>query len=140
MDSHIWLLHYLFLDRINQDAIDWAGAWNLHSMRLSHGKGGTKSPEDRYFDGMRQYGPRGLEAIGREYPEDSSTANPDAIHTGPPRARPPSWVHTVVESPTRCPLTQRQLRTMNELLDESVEQGARSMDSHLERWIVCLNH
>ena len=31
---HIWLLHYLFLDAINEDALEWVDAWNSHVMQI----------------------------------------------------------------------------------------------------------
>ncbi|KAG2359705.1 hypothetical protein BDR07DRAFT_1452229 [Suillus spraguei] len=34
LDSHMWLLHHLFLDAINEDAIEWAEAWNNHVMSI----------------------------------------------------------------------------------------------------------
>lgn len=27
-DNHIWLLHHLFLEAVNDDIHDWIGAWN----------------------------------------------------------------------------------------------------------------
>ena len=32
--GHIWLLHYLFKDAINEDATGWVRAWNRHVMQL----------------------------------------------------------------------------------------------------------
>lgn len=31
---HIWLLHYLFLSAINDDAAEWVMMWNNHTMQL----------------------------------------------------------------------------------------------------------
>jgi hypothetical protein len=33
-DSHIWLLHYLFLPAINYDALEWAESWNMHVLSI----------------------------------------------------------------------------------------------------------
>jgi hypothetical protein len=63
LDSHIWLLHYLFLKYINKDANDWANLWNRHPMQLPQGERSGKSPWDMFFDGMILYGARGLDAI-----------------------------------------------------------------------------
>lgn len=32
--THIWLLHWLFLDTINAEALAWAEAWNSHKIQL----------------------------------------------------------------------------------------------------------
>ncbi|EJU02193.1 hypothetical protein DACRYDRAFT_51875, partial [Dacryopinax primogenitus] len=31
-DHHIWLLHFLFLDTINDDAVSFQNMWNYHPM------------------------------------------------------------------------------------------------------------
>ncbi|KAI0056868.1 hypothetical protein BV25DRAFT_1872599 [Artomyces pyxidatus] len=60
MDSHIWLLHFLFLSSINQDAEDWAGSWNAHT--LSRRGEPYRSPKDLYVQGMVEHGVRGIAA------------------------------------------------------------------------------
>ncbi|PVF98525.1 hypothetical protein CPB86DRAFT_705159, partial [Serendipita vermifera] len=151
LESHIWLLHYLFLDQIGRDAKDWVNAWNRHPMRLPlRGERSGKSPLDTFLDGMIQHGARGLESIVREYQGGSSTTNPNALNTGLTqgpqqpnnelfRVGPPG-VGVVVESSTPSLLTQEQLRVMNESLDEGVEQNEFSMEFHRERWVICLEH
>ncbi|KAJ7725540.1 hypothetical protein B0H16DRAFT_1332645, partial [Mycena metata] len=57
--SHIWLLHYLFLDAINRDAQEWAAAWNSHHLQMRGER--SHSPRDMYIFSMLQDGPRGLE-------------------------------------------------------------------------------
>lgn len=32
--SHMWLLHWLFLPAINEDAVAWANTWNSHKIQL----------------------------------------------------------------------------------------------------------
>ncbi|KAJ7796811.1 hypothetical protein B0H14DRAFT_2390310, partial [Mycena olivaceomarginata] len=32
--AHIWLLHHLFLHCIDQDAQEWAEAWNSHNLQI----------------------------------------------------------------------------------------------------------
>ena len=32
--AHIWLLHHLFLDAINQDAAEWVQMWNNHVIQI----------------------------------------------------------------------------------------------------------
>jgi len=57
-ESHIWLLHHLFLDAINKDANDWVQAWNSHTMQLRGQR--NRSPRDMFMFGMVNNGPRGL--------------------------------------------------------------------------------
>lgn len=55
--AHIWLLHFLFLACIHEDAQQWAAAWNLHKMQIRGER--TRSPQDMFLVGMLQHGPRG---------------------------------------------------------------------------------
>lgn len=67
IDTHIWLLYHLFLEWINQDAIEWAEAWNHHAIAL-HGER-QRSPRDMFFFGMLQNGLRGVDAA--QFPGES---------------------------------------------------------------------
>lgn len=42
---HLWLLHYLFLDMINEDCKEFAETWNAHPIS---GEGHDRSPNVRY--------------------------------------------------------------------------------------------
>ncbi|KAF8444465.1 hypothetical protein L210DRAFT_3373081, partial [Boletus edulis BED1] len=64
LDVHIWLLHFLFLERINQDAVQWAEAWNHHPITI-HGDH-PRSPRDLFFFGMLQHGIRGVDFLQPE--------------------------------------------------------------------------
>jgi hypothetical protein len=72
-DSHIWLLHYLFLPAINQDSIDWANAWNSHSVSIRHER--QRSPKDMFFFGMIQNGTRGLGGVTSISAEDEAVGD-----------------------------------------------------------------
>ncbi|KAG2359502.1 hypothetical protein BDR07DRAFT_1452365 [Suillus spraguei] len=54
LDSHMWLLHHLFLDAINEDAIEWAEAWNNHVMSIRGDR--HSSPHDMFFFRMLENG------------------------------------------------------------------------------------
>jgi len=47
LDAHIWLLHYLYLQAINKDALEWAEGWNNHKISV-HGEC-LQSPKDMFF-------------------------------------------------------------------------------------------
>jgi hypothetical protein len=57
--AHIWLLHFLFLHSIHEDAQQWAAAWNAHKMQIRGER--SRSPTDMFMIGMLQQGPRGMD-------------------------------------------------------------------------------
>ncbi|KAJ7482749.1 hypothetical protein FB451DRAFT_1338262 [Mycena latifolia] len=59
LSAHIWLLHHLFLDAINEDAQEWAATWNSHLLHIRGER--SRSPRDMFMFSMLQDGPRGLE-------------------------------------------------------------------------------
>ncbi|KAJ7720708.1 hypothetical protein B0H16DRAFT_1666429 [Mycena metata] len=50
---HLWLLHLLFLDMINNDCDDFRAEWNCHPIS---GEGHSQSPNDMAFIGQVQHG------------------------------------------------------------------------------------
>ena len=54
--AHIWLLHHLFLNSVDQDAQEWANAWNSHKLQMKGQR--ERSPCDMFSFGMLQEGPR----------------------------------------------------------------------------------
>ncbi|QRV95011.1 integrase core domain protein [Ceratobasidium sp. AG-Ba] len=67
LETHLWLLHYLFLEAINADALKWMEAWNSHTMTLPDQP--SRSPRDMWFFGMIEAGSRGLNTIQEECDE-----------------------------------------------------------------------
>jgi hypothetical protein len=59
LPSHIWILHFLFLPAIQEDATQWAAAWNCHRMQIRGER--SRSPEDMFVAGILQRGARGLD-------------------------------------------------------------------------------
>jgi hypothetical protein len=59
LPSHVWILHYLFLPAIQEDALQWAAAWNCHRMQICGER--SRSPEDMFVAGILQRGARGLD-------------------------------------------------------------------------------
>ncbi|KAF7335116.1 hypothetical protein MVEN_02262300 [Mycena venus] len=76
LDAHIWLIHHLFLRAINQDAADWAKAWNEHKIRFDNDR--TRSPRDLFFFGMIENGPRGFDAVPGTTAGDDDVEDLDA--------------------------------------------------------------
>ncbi|TEB18807.1 hypothetical protein FA13DRAFT_1647973 [Coprinellus micaceus] len=58
--GHLWLLHRLFLDAINQDCASFQEEWNHHPIA---GLGHDQTPEDMFFLSQLEHG---------EYPEPSN--------------------------------------------------------------------
>jgi hypothetical protein len=81
-DAHVWLLHILFLPALNEDIAIWVEAWNNHPMQLPQGERSGRSPNDQFFFGMIQHGPRGLDTLE---PVDPDTYGIDWDAMGDPR-------------------------------------------------------
>ncbi|KAG8724994.1 hypothetical protein FRC09_010742 [Ceratobasidium sp. 395] len=61
LETHLWLLHHLFLSAINQDAQEWMHAWISHTLALCDAQ--NHSPEDLSFFGMLGHGLQGLDCL-----------------------------------------------------------------------------
>ncbi|KAH7090148.1 hypothetical protein BKA62DRAFT_626581 [Auriculariales sp. MPI-PUGE-AT-0066] len=63
--THLWLLHHLFLQHINDDLHEWANMWNRHPMSIDHNNRDisdrtSESPLSMYTYGMIRNGARGF--------------------------------------------------------------------------------
>ncbi|KAJ6447884.1 hypothetical protein C8R45DRAFT_917688 [Mycena sanguinolenta] len=65
--THLWLLHYLFLDMINDDCRTFQTEWNAHPIS---GSGHDQSPNDMFFLGQVEEG---------IYEDDCQGVHPDII-------------------------------------------------------------
>ncbi|KAL0567997.1 hypothetical protein V5O48_013999 [Marasmius crinis-equi] len=59
-DAHMWLLHHLFLRALNDEALEWAEAWNSHAISTRRGGERERSPHDMFFFGQIQNGWRDM--------------------------------------------------------------------------------
>ncbi|KAJ3749811.1 hypothetical protein EV360DRAFT_97725 [Lentinula raphanica] len=57
--NHIWLLHHLFINMINESLTFWMGGWNCHRISQRRGNGPARSPEDMWGFDMLANGLRG---------------------------------------------------------------------------------
>ncbi|KAJ7749834.1 hypothetical protein DFH07DRAFT_746472, partial [Mycena maculata] len=64
---HLWLLHHLFLDDINEDCKEFQNQWNHHPIS---GKGENQTPADMRFVGELLYG---------KYGDDFENVHPDIL-------------------------------------------------------------
>ncbi|KAK0474593.1 hypothetical protein IW261DRAFT_1341498 [Armillaria novae-zelandiae] len=70
LNRHIWLLHFLFLGKIDGDCQKWANHWNNHKLSL-HGH--SASPLQIWMESQLLHGARGLEHL---MPDDPRVAAP----------------------------------------------------------------
>ncbi|EIW54228.1 uncharacterized protein TRAVEDRAFT_131812 [Trametes versicolor FP-101664 SS1] len=154
--EHIWLLHYLFLPAINQDADDWVESWNSHVLQIRGER--NRSPRDIFLFSMVQDGPRGLtlaqaptdEDIGDpatygidwtvaddpvlmqhlldNNPQDWEDENPFRVGGGPTR------LSEVLCVPPNCPLNADELQSLQDALRMQVDLTLRSMDIRRIVW------
>jgi hypothetical protein len=75
LPAHIWLLHWLFLDAINDDIQEWAQAWNHH--RISLQGEAPRSPRDLFLFSIVQDGVRGMESSDDDEAVDPNTYGVD---------------------------------------------------------------
>ncbi|KAA1473966.1 hypothetical protein DENSPDRAFT_780682 [Dentipellis sp. KUC8613] len=74
LDSHIWLLQFLFLEAVNQDAQAWMGAWNNHVLRRRGQP--SLTPVQLYTHGTVLHGRRSIFApVSAEDPGDMDEAD-----------------------------------------------------------------
>ncbi|PPR01330.1 hypothetical protein CVT24_006332, partial [Panaeolus cyanescens] len=71
LGGHIWLVHTLFLNAINQDITEWACTWNSHKMQLPGLR--SASPQELKWFSMLQ---DGVQGFGSDPAHGSSTYEP----------------------------------------------------------------
>ena len=159
LDAHIWLLHFLFLQRINQDAAQWAEAWNHHpiTIRGDH----PRTPRDLFFFGMLQHGTHGInflqpseesEDIGdlQEYGIDWEAFDEDDIRNHHHQANSveedvdnpfvvgPLHLSDVQVPEADCPLTDMQVLELKQALEGLPHYFSTSMYDLRLLWVDAL--
>ncbi|KAF9029810.1 hypothetical protein BDZ89DRAFT_950239 [Hymenopellis radicata] len=150
--AHIWLLHHLFLDAINADALLWAEAWNGHTLSLPR-QHIAASLKELFVFGMMENGLRGMDEIlsseeldgyGVDWEEmedrgvsthhqennlaDSDDAlNPFLMH------RPEHFSHVEVEA-SESPFTSAQVNLLDQYLSSLDIYSRQDMDSRRQLW------
>ncbi|KAJ7068428.1 hypothetical protein C8F01DRAFT_1208004 [Mycena amicta] len=152
LDTHIWLLHYLFLPALNEDVLEWARSWNNHKLRLANHR--TCSPRDMFFFGMIENGLRDaddeledLEEYGIDWEElqnhdtlgHHAEHNPDEAATDDAIQNPfsndtPHRLSHVEVPETGCPLNAEQLERVAAYVAAHPHSTSRSMNSRRALW------
>jgi hypothetical protein len=159
LPAHLWLLHLLFLDAINDDIARWAEAWNHHKLSLRYEP--DRSPRDMYIFGMLQDGHRGIQhLIGRDdedvdefYGVDWDVINDPALrhhfhvnnpddddndrpHTNPfeTGGLPRHMTEVICEVAYDPPRPQLDIQLWEHLSRDGVDLSSRSMESRYLLW------
>ncbi|EJU01710.1 hypothetical protein DACRYDRAFT_52279 [Dacryopinax primogenitus] len=61
-NDHLWLLHWLFLQDINNNGTGFQNEWNFHTMSLAEG---NQCPADLFLKGCLQHSTRGIQLVTR---------------------------------------------------------------------------
>ncbi|KAJ7247565.1 hypothetical protein C8J57DRAFT_1080766 [Mycena rebaudengoi] len=152
--SDIWLLHYLFLDSINQDAQEWTTAWNSHQLQIKGER--QRSPRDIFLFSMLQDGPRGIQHVldaASDNVEDVASygvdwevadepdlmrhlldENPQDWENENPFYAGPTELSDVPCEPPNCPFTPAQVAWLDATLRERVDMTSRSMEIRRLVW------
>jgi hypothetical protein len=157
--AHIWLLHHLFLEEINRDALAWGETWNSHKLQI-RGES-QQTPHEMYFFSMLEDGPRGLngprsrDPDGLEDGEDISAFGIDwedmdnrelmehhyrhnPIQLDNPFSTAPSALSEVICSPPDCPIPGEIVRQLDQGLSQILNVNSRSMLMRRTVWAEAL--
>ncbi|KAK7008037.1 hypothetical protein R3P38DRAFT_3593223 [Favolaschia claudopus] len=158
--AHLWLLHHLFLDSLNQDAQDWADAWNSHKISVENQP--KRSPREMFMFGLLEDGPRGIGNLRFPLPVSEnidvqeiaqwgvdweaqaepalmnhlSQHNEQDLATGNPFDTdyyPQNVSEVVVETPN-CPFTADEVSSLDAELARIIDLGSRDMVVRREVW------
>ncbi|TRM56368.1 hypothetical protein BD626DRAFT_414071 [Schizophyllum amplum] len=162
--EHIWLLHHLFLPKINEDTLHWMELWNNHPISLTRQP--FRTPEALWNASIVRSGARGLRYTPPEAPaEDHANGDPamygidwDAQadnqtmrhyyqyhpHTASEDDNPfdPAGTNQryneVNVEPPDCPLHPNQVAGLDEFVASRVDTSSSSMEVRRQVWVVAL--
>ncbi|EJD32707.1 hypothetical protein AURDEDRAFT_77528, partial [Auricularia subglabra TFB-10046 SS5] len=165
--AHVWLLHHLFLEVINNELYTWADHWNNHPMDISAADRQIsartrESPLSMYHYGHLRNGVRGYDIISepeaiaerdladygvdhealrdQEILRSNRRNNPDAEqppHVGPGR---PARFSVVEVPPPNCPLTATQLSDLFSFVSARTDLQSPQPPVRRHWWILSLQH
>ena len=160
--AHLWLVHHLFLAAINQDAYEWAEAWNAHRLHIRDEP--SASPRELFMFGMLRHGARGIEHITtpqeeevddiQAYGVDWDVINDPVLmehhRTHNPASEPsahlfapaegPNHLSQVTCDPPLCPLHVDQVAMLNAHLTYHFDLTTRDMLVRKSIWEAALDY
>jgi hypothetical protein len=159
--AHVWLLHHLFLNDINRDALAWAETWNNHKLQIRGER--QQTPQEMFFFSMFEDGPRGLNGPRRgregnwdelegedltlygidwEVMEDETFATHHYQQNPVPLVNPfstaPPTLSEVECTPPDCPLSIEGVRQLDGYLSQVLDGNSRSMLVRRAIWVEAL--
>ncbi|KAI5887565.1 uncharacterized protein SCHCODRAFT_02671562 [Schizophyllum commune H4-8] len=157
--GHIWLLHHLFLDAINADALAWAEAWNSHKLRQDDSP--PRSPSHMFFFSQMRDGRRGITVAPTPVEEEvADPANygidPDTLRNprlmahfrdnnpddsedpAVVRSFPPRLSHVECHPPD-CPLPSEHVELMDSAVRQRAPVRSNSLVARRHVWLEALN-
>jgi hypothetical protein len=146
--AHIWLLHWLFLDAINDEIQGWADAWNHHRISL---RGDTNcSPRELFLFSISEDGVRGVEHMDNDETVDPDTYGIDWEVDYNPILRRHFLENnlgqdedftdstTVICEVAGCPLTEDAVYELEARLETHVNSSSKNMTARRFIWQVAL--
>jgi hypothetical protein len=158
--AHIWLIHHLFLDQINLDALAWAEMWNNHKLQIRGEH--QQTPQEMFFFSMLEDGPRGLNGphqnredglegedvslygvdweVMEEEDEPLTTHHHrhNSVLLNNPFSTAPSTLSEVECTPPDRPLSPEGIRQLDHRLSQRLDVNSRSMLVRRTIWINAL--
>ncbi|RDX40789.1 hypothetical protein OH76DRAFT_1365659 [Lentinus brumalis] len=152
--DHIWLVHHLFLHVINEDAQEWSGIWNAHSLHIRGEQ--TASPHEMFMFGVAEHGARGLSHVVQAPPDEPvddivnygvdwdalqdpvlmrhhREHNREMVEADPPQDV-PFRLSEVTCDPPRCTLSVDEVTFLNRHLSHHFDLTSRDMVVRRELW------
>lgn len=157
-DIHIWLLHYLFLRRLNEDLDSWIGAWNSHT--LARRGQPHSSPTQLYMHGQVEHGIRSVfpdvvgnadddfadygvdwDAVDNRHIRDHHRLHnaDDTDHGDLMAANVPENLSHVEVPDARCPFDATQLAHLDAFLRSSPNFNGNDIGSYRLLWTEALD-
>ncbi|KAG1735604.1 uncharacterized protein EDB91DRAFT_1238212 [Suillus paluster] len=154
LDAHVWLLHHVFLDAVNDDAFQWAEAWNHHRLRIpdlfffsmiqngARGYDPTLLPGDSEVGEIQEYGIdwEDYDDDGiRNHHDDANTTDSDDQAQNPFFTHRPQHLSDIHVPETYSPLSFQQVEHLDDYLAGHLDNGSQSMDRRRSLWVDALN-
>jgi len=148
LPAHIWLLHWLFLDAINDEIQGWADAWNHH--RISLRGEANCSPRELFLFSIAEDGVRGVEHMDNDEIVDPDTYGIDWEVDNNPILRRHFLENnssqgedftdstTVICEVAGCPLTEDAVHELEARLEIHVNSSSKNMTARRFIWQVAL--
>ena len=146
--GHIWLLHHLFLDILNDDILEWSEQWNSHVMRLQDSV--NASPREMFLFGLTRH-PIGLmiqeddagdvQQFGIDWEDLEDEELIQALQDrgeNPFDDYAPTTMNNVPCEAPECPLSMDQVQGLKMVLNAEFDMDTHNMDVRREIWIRAL--